>query len=175
VTVPLRSAENASPFWIILLLVSGQMDHGPIRREAQCEGHLRRRGYCAHSRWSAGSSPAIGETGSISTQRGSNPLSSASHHGLSPAISSTRRSVDISGGWRPKARFLPRNVGHLVRKAQIFGASLCSMNFQYPKFWDWKVRDRLRFRGDRFEYAFSRPWPSASGMGAKPHGIMGWI
>ena len=45
------------------------------------------------------------------------------------------------------------------------------MNFQYPKFWDWKVRDRLRFRGDRFEYAFSRPWPSASGMGAKPHGM----
>jgi hypothetical protein len=31
VTLPLRSRRNASPFWIILLLVSGRTDHGPIR------------------------------------------------------------------------------------------------------------------------------------------------
>jgi hypothetical protein len=30
VTVPLRSRRKASPFWIILLLVSGRTDHGPI-------------------------------------------------------------------------------------------------------------------------------------------------
>jgi hypothetical protein len=31
VTVPLGWADKASSFWIILLLVSGQTDHGPIR------------------------------------------------------------------------------------------------------------------------------------------------
>jgi hypothetical protein len=65
---------------------------------------------------------------------GSNPGAPASHHGLSRGIPSTQRSVDISGGWRPRAWFLARNIGDLVQKAEIFGASLCSMNFQYPKF-----------------------------------------
>jgi hypothetical protein len=48
VTVPLRSRQKASSFWITLLLVSGQMDHGPIRAKAQCEGRLARSG-CAHN------------------------------------------------------------------------------------------------------------------------------
>src|SRR4029453_2480288 len=31
VAVPLRSQPNASPFWIMLLLVSGRLDNGMIR------------------------------------------------------------------------------------------------------------------------------------------------
>jgi hypothetical protein len=42
VTVPLGWAVKASSFWIILLLVSGRTDHGPIRAKAQCEGRFRR-------------------------------------------------------------------------------------------------------------------------------------
>jgi hypothetical protein len=37
-TVPLRSPQKASPFWIILLLVSDRMDHGPLCVEVQWEG-----------------------------------------------------------------------------------------------------------------------------------------
>jgi hypothetical protein len=44
-----------------------------------------------------------------------------------------------------KSRVLARNIGHLVQKVEIFEASLRSMNFQYPKFWDWKVRDPVAF------------------------------
>jgi hypothetical protein len=36
-TVPLRSRRKASSFWIILLLVSGRTDHGPIG-QAECQG-----------------------------------------------------------------------------------------------------------------------------------------
>jgi hypothetical protein len=32
------------------------------------------------------------------------------------------------------ARSLARNIGPLAPKGANFGASLCSMNFQYPKF-----------------------------------------
>jgi hypothetical protein len=58
VTVPLGWAANASAFWIILLLVSGRMDHRPIGVKAQCEGRPSRRGCCAHNRLVASSSPA---------------------------------------------------------------------------------------------------------------------
>jgi hypothetical protein len=50
VTVPLRPRRKASSFRIILLLVSGLTNHGPIRVKAQSEGRLRRRGCCAHNR-----------------------------------------------------------------------------------------------------------------------------
>jgi hypothetical protein len=33
-------------------------------------------------------------------------------------------------------------TARLAPTAEIFGASLCSMKFQYPKLWDRKVRDR---------------------------------
>src|SRR5208283_5664834 len=38
VTVPLRSRRKASPLWIILLLVSGRTDHGPIRVKPNAKG-----------------------------------------------------------------------------------------------------------------------------------------
>ena len=34
-TLTLCSQRKSSPFWIILLLVSGRTDHGPIRIEAR--------------------------------------------------------------------------------------------------------------------------------------------
>src|SRR5262249_47734827 len=34
-TVPLQSRPNASPFWIMLLLVLGRLDHGMIRLRAE--------------------------------------------------------------------------------------------------------------------------------------------
>jgi hypothetical protein len=82
VTVPLRLRWKASPLWIILLLVSGQTDHGPIRVKPNVKVP------------DGGGS----ETGSNSTHRSSNPLCPASHSGLSPAVSSARRSVDIPEG-----------------------------------------------------------------------------
>jgi hypothetical protein len=48
-------------------------------------------------------------------------------------------------------RSLARKIGRLAPKAANFGASLCSMSFQYPNFGTGPSRDRLRFRGDRFE------------------------
>jgi hypothetical protein len=91
---------------------------------------------------------------------GSNPLCPASQSGPCPGIAGTQRSVDLSGGWRPRARSLARKIAHLAPTAEISGARLCSMNFQYPKVWERKVRDRLRFRGDRFESAIrgNTPW-----------------
>jgi hypothetical protein len=85
------------------------------------------------------------ETGSNSTHRGSNPGSPASHRGLSPRFPGIPRTGAISEGWRPKARSLARDTGHFVRNAENSEASLCSMNFQYPKFRDGTSRDRLRF------------------------------
>ena len=43
-----------------------------------------------------------------------------------------------------------------MRNARNSEASLCSMNFQYPKFRSDGARDRLRFGGDRFEPANQR-------------------
>jgi hypothetical protein len=40
VTLPLRSRTNASPFWIMLLLVGGRSEHGMTRRRSR---HLRGR------------------------------------------------------------------------------------------------------------------------------------
>src|SRR5262249_14461101 len=67
--VPLRSRRKASPFWIILLLISARTI--PPRSE----GRLGRLESC---HW---------RDGSNSTHRGSNPLSPASHSGLSLEIS----------------------------------------------------------------------------------------
>jgi hypothetical protein len=66
-------------FWIILLLVSGRTDHGPIRVKAQ---------------WKEAGS----ESGSKSTHRGSNPGAPASHQGPSPRPPGILRTDDISGG-----------------------------------------------------------------------------
>jgi hypothetical protein len=38
-----------------------------------------------------------------------------------------------------------RNIGRFALKAEISGASLCSVKFQYPRFWEQKVGDGLPF------------------------------
>ena len=58
----------------------------------------------------------------------------ASHRGLSPVISGVHGSGDISEGWRPKNRGCVKEYRTVAPKAKIFGASLCSVIFQYPKF-----------------------------------------
>ena len=45
----------------------------------------------------------------------------------------------------PKGGSLVEEIGHSAPKAEIFGASLCSMNFQYPKFWERKVQRPVAF------------------------------
>jgi hypothetical protein len=66
---------------------------------------------------------------------------------------------------REGPRSLARNIGRLAPKAANFGASLCSMNFQYPNFGTGPSRDRLRFRGDRFDPGDPE---AATGRGAAP-------
>jgi hypothetical protein len=65
--------------------------------------------------------------------------------------SGIHRSADISAGWRRRDRSLSTNTAPPPPKAGISGDVLCSMNFEYPKIRRRKCRDRLRFRGDRFE------------------------
>jgi hypothetical protein len=60
----------------------------------------------------------------------------ASHRGLSPRFPGIPRTGDIAAGWRPRAPSLAKDIGHLARNAENSEASLCSMNFQYPKFRD---------------------------------------
>ena len=45
---------------------------------------------------------------------------SSASHGLSPGIFSTQRSADISGGWRPRARSLARNVRAPCKEGRDF-------------------------------------------------------
>jgi hypothetical protein len=73
------------------------------------------------------------ETSSKSTQRGSNPLSPASHQGLSVTFSGIRRSADIPEGYRLIGGSLARKIRHFRPKGGFSRRSLCSVNFQYPK------------------------------------------
>jgi hypothetical protein len=47
-------------------------------------------------------------------------------------------------GQGARTRSFARNFGRLAPKTEISGARLCSTNFQYPKFWERKVRDRTK-------------------------------
>ena len=77
-----------------------------------------------------------GENGLEQSQSAVEPVSVAAPNSRRETVSQRQRRrrgatfQRVSG----EGRSLARNIGRLAPKAANFGASLCSMNFQYPKF-----------------------------------------
>jgi hypothetical protein len=65
-----------------------------------------------------------------------------------------------------------RSFQHLAPKVEGLESPSTSLlaGFQYPRFWQRKVRDRLRFRRDQFESSRNPPrfWTAANGSAAQP-------
>jgi hypothetical protein len=184
VTVPLRSRRKASSFWIILLLVSGRTDHGPIRVQAQCEGRLGRRGCCARNRQSR-ANPLPGADDPIGCDALNTPVrirhSAVRILSAQPATAVSRGCVR---GQRERAIF-PEVSG---RESGLWLAILGVSN-RMPRIWppvsgrpffnirisrEGVSRDRLCFGGDGFgrEHRTTGPvWPRrvASGLPSRSH------
>jgi hypothetical protein len=156
-TLPLRSRWKASPFWIILLLVSGRTDHDPTPRQAQWKVA------------SGATAAALASPTQIRLYSRRRAVRNSTHRAGIPRHSENRRHFRRLAARGPVAR----DIGYFVRNARNSEAGLCSMNCQYQKFRNGTAQDRLRFGGDRFEQRLDAAvvrkvatwrWPAVSGL-----------